>query len=91
MNRTPSILTSLRTATVAAPAVKPALPPVCTHKRDDLFASMAYGKEITIMSRPDGRFHTGIVQSIAREDGSGFKFLVRLHNSNAVHYVVVMA
>lgn len=90
MNRTNTLMPPRinKTATVAAP--KP-LPPVCTHKRDDLFASMAYGKEITIMSRPDGRFHTGIVQSIAREDGSGFKFLVRLHNSNAVHYVVVMA
>lgn len=88
---TPSIriLTS-RTATVA-PAVRVVkTPPICTHKRDDLFASMKFGKEITIMSRPDGRFHTGIVQSITREDGSGYKFLIRLHNSPTVHYVVVM-
>lgn len=90
MNRTKftGILTGLRTATVA-PVAKP-LPPVCTHKRLDLFNSMANGTEITIMSRPDGKFHTGIVTSLTREDGSGYKFLVRLHNSPTVHYVSVM-
>jgi hypothetical protein len=80
-----------RTTTVAPtiPIVKP-LPPVCTHKRVDLFKSMMNGEEITIMSLPEGKFHTGIVQSITREDNSGYKFLVRLHNSSTIYYVVVM-
>lgn len=86
MTRTPSILAGLRSVTVAP--VKP-LPP-CTHKRVDLFNSMANGTEITIMSKPDGKFHTGIVQSITREDGSGYSFLVRLHNSPLIHYIRVI-
>jgi hypothetical protein len=85
MNRTPSILSGLRTATVA-----PVAPVNVSHKRVDLFNSMCNGTEITIMSRPDGKYHTGIVTSIAREDGSGYKFLVRLHNSPTIHYVVMM-
>lgn len=83
--RTPSILTGLRTATVA-----PVNAPPVTHKRVDLFNSMCNGTEITIMSRPDGKYHTGIVQSIARVDGSGYSFLVRLHNSPVVHYIRAM-
>jgi hypothetical protein len=65
-------------------------PPPCTHKRVDLFNSMCEGKEITIMARPDGTYHTGIVNSITREDGSGYSFLVRLHTSPKLIHVRVM-
>jgi hypothetical protein len=75
---------------VAVAPVKPLPVPPVTHKRIDLFNSMANGTEVTIMSRPDGKYHTGIVQQITREDGSGYSFLVRLHNSPTVHYLRVM-
>jgi hypothetical protein len=78
--------TITRTATVPFPASRP----TCTHKRVDLFNSMATGTEITSMSKPDSKLHTGIVQAIEREDGSGYRFLVRLHNSTKIHYVVVL-
>lgn len=86
------MITIRRTAVVAAPTPTRirVLHPTCTHRRIDLFNSMANGNEITIMSKPDGKFHTGTVTSIAREDGSGYKFLVRLHNSPVVHFVVVL-
>lgn len=81
----------LRTASVAPPLkpVKPAALPA-TFKRVDLFNSMCNGTEITVMSKPDGKFHTGIVQKIEREDGSGYRFLIRLHNSQETLYVSMM-
>lgn len=78
----------LRTATVAP--VNPPKQPQASHKRVDLFNSMCSGTPITVMSRPDGRLYTGIVNSITREDGSGHKFLIRLHNSPNILYVVMM-
>ena len=56
--------------------------------RLQLFISMCHGTEITIKSIVDGLNYTGIVQKIEREDGSGKRFMVTLHNNPKVaHYV----
>lgn len=43
---------------------------------DILWKSLTKRKEITIQSTATGKFHTGIVNSIQAEDGSGRKFNV---------------
>jgi hypothetical protein len=60
---------------------------VATHKRADMVNSMMTGTEITLMSKPDGKLHTGIVQSIEREDGSGHSFIVKMHNGTEKFWV----